>query len=79
MIAQTKPVMARRKQKTFMISLGDLLVFIIAASIVATYVATVHHFLTQAGAEDAVNAPPVAAKAESLDERHGNFMPAHSH
>ena len=71
--------MDRRKQKTLMISLGDFLVFVVAAGIVATYVATVHHFLKQAGAADAVGAPPVAAATESHAATHGHLTAAHPH
>ena len=36
--------------------------------------------LLGAGRAEAVDPPHLdAAKVESLDDRHGNFMPAHSH
>ena len=62
-----------------MISLEDFLVFVVAASIVATYIATVHHFLTQAGDPETERAPSVATTAERHDETHGHFTAAHSH
>ncbi len=63
----------------FMISLPDFFVFLVAASIVATYVAIVHHFLQQAGAAETENAPATATLGERHDETHGQFVAAHSH